>query len=223
MKTLTQHSIKKAGEVVEIVRKGIEIVINPLNMRYSHMWDAVGSYTSPQKQKASNRKYIVRGNKKNPKSGLASYCKQLCFPGPHAAEEMNWERRMTQGNRREKILRFSSFYHHFQQGSLLCYFSYWLKFSRDCASSELKGILLLLLWAQKAPYVLRYYNGNNRKNSSDFLFIFLMGMFIEQSAPKKLCYFLIKSQALSWFNSRTWVAQAEPRSSRGGFMETRQH
>lgn len=89
MKTLTQHSIKKAGEVVEIIRKGIEIVINPLNMRYSHMWDAVGSYTSPQKQKASNRKYIVRGNKKNPKSGLASYCKQLYFAGPHAAEKMN--------------------------------------------------------------------------------------------------------------------------------------
>lgn len=93
------------------------------------------------------------------------------------------------GNRREKILRFSSFYHHLQQGSLLCYFSYWLKFSRGCASSELKGILLLLLWAQKAPYVLRYYNGNNRKNSSDFLFIYFNGDVYRTECTKEALLF----------------------------------
>lgn len=128
------------------------------SMRNAHFWDADCSYSLSQK-KVSDRKCIVRGNKGNPKTKVASYDKQPYFPAFLKCWlwALGWrrKRRMTEVKQDSGNLGIARFHHM----PLLCCFSHWLNFCKVCASHQSwSGYSRCSSAPTKAPSVLRLYN-----------------------------------------------------------------
>lgn len=100
----------------------------------------------PISKKVSNRKCIVRSNKENPKTRVASYDKQPYFPGLWAGEEKKEEN--GRGKQERGNLGIVPFSPPSPPVSVVLFQSLVKLLQRLCVSRELKWILQMLICTQ---------------------------------------------------------------------------